>query len=78
VSEYKIVEKEAPPTARGKKSPYASIVADFMVKGIPSGLIQLPSRKPATIQQGLIKAVRAAGVSLMVRKVGDEVYLVKK
>lgn len=78
VPEYKIVEKEAPRTARGRKSPYADIVADFVSKGIASGLIQLPSRKPATIQQGLIKAVKAAGASLTVRKVGDEVYLVKK
>jgi hypothetical protein len=78
VAEYKIVEKEAPPTARGRKSPYADIVADFMTKGISSGLVQLPSRKPSTIQQGLIKAVRSAGAPLMVRKVDDEVYLVRK
>ena len=76
--EYSIIEKEAPASARSKSTLYSEIVADFLEKHITSVLVQLSNRKPATVYIGLKKAVKEANAPLKVRKLGDEVYIVKK
>jgi hypothetical protein len=77
--EFKIVPKRAPARrGRTKSDLYHRIVRQFVESGLDEGLIEVAGKKPSTLQQQLIKAVKDEGAQLRVKRSGDEVYLSKR
>jgi len=77
--EFNIIPKKAPDRrGRAKSDLYHRIVRQFVESGLDEGLIEVVNKKPSTLQQQLIKAVRDEEAPLRVKRSGDEVYLSKR
>lgn len=77
--DFNIIPKKAPERrGRAKTDLYHRIVKQFVESDLDEGLIEVEGKKPSTLQQQLIKAVRDEGAQLRVKRAGDEVYLSKK
>jgi hypothetical protein len=75
---YKLVPAEVPAqTGRGGVSLYREIVADFVASGLDSALVEVPGRKPNSLNVGLRKAVAVTGAAVKVKMRGGQVYLQK-
>ena len=77
--DFNIIPRKAPERrGRAKTDLYHRIVKQFVESDLDEGLIEVEGKKPSTLQQQLIKAVRDEGAQLRVKRAGDEVYLSKK
>jgi hypothetical protein len=77
--EFNIIPKKAPDRrGRAKSDLYHRIVRQFIESDLDEGLIEVSGKKPSTLQQQLIKAVREEGAALRVKRSGEEVYLSKR
>lgn len=74
---YKLVPADVPSPAGRGVGIYAEIVAEFVDSGVPSVLVELPGRKPNSLNVGLRKAVTASGAAVKVKMRRGQVYLLK-
>jgi len=74
---YRLVPAEVPALTGRNAGVYADIVADFAASDLESALIELPGRKPNSLNVGLRKAVKASGAPVKVKMRRGEVYLQK-
>jgi len=73
---YRLVPAEVPAQAgRGGHSLYRDIVADFVASGLESALVEVPGRKPNSLNVGLRKAVSVSGAAVKVKVRAGQVYL---
>ncbi len=75
---YRLVPAEIPSQAgRGGHSLYRDIVTDFVASDLETALVEVPGRKPNSINVGLRKAVSVSGATVKVRMRGGQLYLQK-
>ncbi len=74
---YRLVAAEVPPLTGRSAGVYADIVADFVASDLESALVELPERKPNSLNVGLRKAVKASDAEVRVRMRRGQVYLQK-
>jgi hypothetical protein len=75
---YKLVPAEVPAQAgRAGRSIYRDIVADFVASDLDSALVEVPGRKPNSLNVGLRKAVSVSGAAVSVKMRVGQVYLQK-
>ena len=72
---YRLVPTDVPPSAGKGAGLYAEIVADFVASGIESALVELPGRRPNSLNVGLRKAVATTGAGVKVITRAGQVYL---
>jgi hypothetical protein len=75
---YRLVAAEIPSQAgRGGHSLYRDIVADFVASDLETALVEVPGRKPNSLNVGLRKAVSVDGAAVKVKMRSGQVYLQK-
>lgn len=72
---YKLTESEIP--ERRSQRLYADIVADFIVQGAESMLVNIEGMKPATLRAGLRRALKGREDVRMAQR-GEETYLLRE
>jgi len=73
--EYRLVPAVAP-TKRGPKTAlYLSILNEFISSGEVSARVELPGKSPATIAQGLRRAIKSSRAPVNVTLSQDRIYL---
>lgn len=79
MSEFKVTPSAVPGRApRGGRSIYKEIIEDFVKQDIPSGLIEVKGRKPATVYVQLRKAASTSEAKVTVVQRAGQVYLVRQ
>jgi hypothetical protein len=75
---YRLVPAEIPAQAgRGGHSLYRDIVDDFVASDLATALVEVPGRKPNSLNVGLRKAVSVSGAAVKVKMRSGQVYLQK-
>jgi hypothetical protein len=75
---YRLVPAEIPAQAgRGGHSLYRDIVDDFVASDLDVALVEVPGRKPNSINVGLRKAVSVSGAAVKVKMRVGRVYVQK-
>lgn len=74
---YKLIAEEIPPIS--KATVYEKILNEFAAGRNKTVRVEIPSKKPATVHQGLLKARRVNGKfgSISVVRRGEAIYLKK-
>lgn len=62
---------------RGASDFYPRIIEEFIAADIDEGVIEGTGKKPATLVLGLSKAAKSVDAPVKVRRVEDEVFLIR-